>query len=161
MGKVRGWGFDAVIGVGGIRPDPGHERIARKITWVGTGTLKICDDPVRAFVTPDCPLVTFEHFLYYGEEGPLLTEKAPNLARRMYGKNVRVLMNSLSPKERREVEGILELARNAPPSSYSAEPNVRDASDTCPPKSRDVRTTNDCQLSKRRKHRGEVICKPE
>jgi len=158
MGRVRGWGFDAVIGVGGIRPDPGHERIARKITWVGTGALKICDDPVRAFVSPNCPLVTFEHFLYYGEEGPLLREKAPNLARRMYGKNVRVLMNSLSPNERGEVEGILDLAKNAPRSSYSAERDFRDTSGTCPPKSRDVRITNDCQSPKRRKHRGGVIC---
>src|ERR1019366_6118854 len=35
MGRVRRWGFEAVIGVGGKSPDPGDEDIALKINWIG------------------------------------------------------------------------------------------------------------------------------
>jgi hypothetical protein len=146
MKSVRGWPFTAVKGIGGIGREPQNKGIAGKLTWVGVGAHKTCDDSDHA----DRPLVTFDHFLYYGEEGPLLREMAPQLARRMYGKNVRVLMNSLSPKERREVEGILELARNAPRSSHPTERGFREIRGKCPPKSRDLRTTNNCRSSRRR-----------
>jgi hypothetical protein len=113
MGKVRSWQFEAVIDIGGTGREPEVNGIARKLTWVGIGPHKVFDDALR----PECPRVTFDHFLYYGEKGRLLIEIAPALARRMYGKNVRVLMNSLSAEERREVEAILQLAKKAPPSS--------------------------------------------
>ncbi len=35
MGQVRGYNFDSVIGVGGSSPDPGHEDIAGRVTWIG------------------------------------------------------------------------------------------------------------------------------
>jgi hypothetical protein len=146
MKSVRGWPFNAVIGIGGIGREPQDKRIAGKLTWVGIGAHKTCDDPDHV----DRPLVTFDHFLYYGEQGPLLREMAPLLARRMYGKNVRVLMNSLSPNERREVEGILELARNAPRSSHLTEPDFRDTSGRCRPHSPYDRSTNDCRSSRQR-----------
>jgi hypothetical protein len=79
---------------------------------------------------PDCPRVTFDHFWYLGERGPLLREKYQALASRMYDKNVRVLMHSPSPPESpaishissldRDVAKILRLAMNAPPSSALA-----------------------------------------
>lgn len=131
MGMVRRWRFDAAIGIGGVGRKPELNRIARKLTWVGIGKHEIFVDPDRPFVTRDHPLVTFDHFLYYGACGQLLEEIAPALARRMYNKNVRVLMDSLSSEERREVDKILGLARNALPSSQVAEWNFRDAGGKC------------------------------
>ena len=90
MGTVRGRGFDAVIGIGGISQEPVAEGIAAKLTWIGIGKHETISDPSRPFVTPSSPLVTFDHFRYYGEHGPLLKNIAPKLARRMlYDKNVR------------------------------------------------------------------------
>ena len=37
MGSVKGWDFDAVIGIGGIGPEPKRNRIAGKLTWIGIG----------------------------------------------------------------------------------------------------------------------------
>jgi len=56
----------------------------------------------------------FDHFVFF-EKGPLLVAHAPQLARHVYGKNVRSLM-VLNHEEAREVETILRLAKNAPPS---------------------------------------------
>jgi hypothetical protein len=109
MGKVRGWKFDAVIGVGGIGREPEEQGIDRRLTWVGIGPHKTGD--------PRCPLVAFDHFLYCVQPRPLLKDVAPNLAKRMYDGNVRVILNSLSKEEKWDVERILELAKDAPPSS--------------------------------------------
>jgi len=37
MGKVRGWPFDAVIGIGGVGQEPQSHRIAGRLTWIGIG----------------------------------------------------------------------------------------------------------------------------
>jgi hypothetical protein len=116
MKTVRGRRFDAVIGIGGIGREPAVNGIAGKLTWVGIGARKIFGDPDLLFVTPKRPLVTFKHFRYFGEGGQLFAEIAPALAKRMYGKNVRVLMKGVSSEEQREVRRILRLAKNAPPS---------------------------------------------
>lgn len=110
MGRDRAWSFDAVIGVGGIGREPERHCIARKLTWVGIGPHKTGD--------PHRPLVTFDHFLYYGEKGPLLETLAPALASHMYGGNVRaMILDSSSPaKEHLQAENILDTAKNAPPS---------------------------------------------
>lgn len=111
MGRVRSWNFEAVIGVGGARPDTGSEDIAFKVNWIGIGP--------RKRVVPDKrgPLVTFEHFKFFGGKGPSFELLAPVLSRRIFSRNVRVAMNGLSDVERDEVAGILAQARNAPPSS--------------------------------------------
>lgn len=110
MGQVRGWSFDAVIGVGGIGREPQKNCIARKLTWVGIGPHKTGD--------PRRPCVTFDHFLYYGKQGPLLETLAPALAKHMYDGYVRVMIrDSSSPdQESQEVKRILNLAGNEPPS---------------------------------------------
>ena len=107
MGQVRGWSFDAVIGVGGIGTYAQAEGIAGLLTWIGIGAHKTGD--LRR------PLVTFDHFWYRGELGPPLNEIAPSLAKHIYGKNVRVIMSSsLSATESAEVARILAVARKAP-----------------------------------------------
>jgi hypothetical protein len=66
--------------------------------------------------------VTFDHFWYRGETGPLLEAKYPALASRMYGENCRQIMHSpssLIPDDiDRDIKTILALAKDAPPSRY-------------------------------------------
>jgi hypothetical protein len=114
MKQVRGWSFDAVIGVGGIGREPQKNCIAKKLTWVGIGPQKTSGQRYL--------LVTFDHFLYYGDQGPLLEDLAPKLAKHIYSGNVRVILNpnSLSADEHIEVEQILNLARNKPSSRQLA-----------------------------------------
>ena len=114
-GGVRGRGFDAVIGIGGVGRDAELNGIARKLTWIGIGKHETIDDSSRRFVTRSNPLVTFDHFLYF-ERGQLLEDIAPYLAKRMYRRfGPRTLTDSLSSEERKDVETILRLAQNAPP----------------------------------------------
>lgn len=108
MGTIRNWAFDAVIGIGGIGREAESYGIARRLNWIGVGPHKT--------ISNNHPRVTFDHFLYYGEQGPLLEEIAPVLARRMYGRNVRVRVHPLTNEERLEQEKILALASGAPPS---------------------------------------------
>lgn len=140
MKTVRGRQFDAVIGIGGIGREPESHGIAGKLTWIGIGPHKIFDDSDN----PGCPRVTFDHFLYFGEHGPLLEERYQALARRMYDKNVRVLMHSPSPAGGRQVDldrdvrKILSRARAAPSSARPVEREFGDINDRCRPRSRDV-----------------------
>jgi hypothetical protein len=136
MKTVRGRRFNAVIGIGGIGPEPKSHGIAGKLTWVGIGPHKIFDDPDH----PDRPRVTFDHFWYRGERGPLLEERYPALASRMYDRNVRTLMHP-SPAGGhgdldQDVREILHLAMAAPPSNQPAERDVQETRGKCRPKSR-------------------------
>jgi len=123
MGTVRGWAYDAVIGVGGIGRKAIRSGIARRITWIGIGPHKTGKDPRR-------PKVTFDHFRYCGKEGPLLETVAPALASRIYGKNVRVILDGLTPEERLEVENILRNATEAPPSGQLEGASQRESKGT-------------------------------
>jgi len=109
MKRVRGWNYDAVIGVGGRGAQPRSWGIAERLTWIGIG-------PTKRPSEFGHPSVTFDHFLYYGEKGPILADLAPELASHIYANNVRVLMDKVSTSERQEIDGILDLARSAPPS---------------------------------------------
>jgi|ERR1022692_1151796 hypothetical protein len=111
MGSVRARDYEAVIGVGGIGDEPRKHGIAAKINWIGVGPHK--------FGRADRPLVTFDHFLYFGEKGPPLNQYAPSLANHIYGRNVRTLM-SFTDQERVEVNRILALAKRAPCSPASS-----------------------------------------
>jgi hypothetical protein len=126
MGKVRDQAFDAVIGVGGKRPDRGHEGIARKINWVGIGTRKT-EAPIyrlvrNKFVRVKGPLVAFDYFVLLEESGPYLEERAPNLFRHMFGdQHVRHLMSrNLPDGMREEVRSILRWAKNRRPTRSRA-----------------------------------------
>jgi len=124
MGTVRGWPFNAVIGVGGVGREPKCNGIARKLTWVGIGPHKTGE--------PSRPRVMFDHFRYYGKGGPFLKEKAPALARHMHDKNVREITScSLSSQERLDVERILGLAGNAPPSPQLVKRAFRPTTGKC------------------------------
>jgi hypothetical protein len=122
MKQVRGWSFDAVIGVGGIGRESQKNCIARKLTWIGIGSHRSIDQR--------CPLVTFDHFLYYGEHGPLLEVLAPNLAKHIYDGKVRMMIDSLSNEEHLEVETILNLAMHSPSSGRLAGVSQRNFKET-------------------------------
>jgi hypothetical protein len=111
MGQVRTWSFEAVIGVGGIGAEPESNGLARKVNWIGIGPHK------RARAGKPGLIVTFDHFLLLEADGPSFPELAPTLARRMYSKNVRTVMNDLDRGELKEVSNILALAKDAAPSS--------------------------------------------
>jgi len=73
MGRNRGWDFGAVIGIGGMGPEPERKGIAGKLTWIGIGSHKI-GEPNRS---RRGPLLTFDHFWYRGDQGPLLEKNSP------------------------------------------------------------------------------------
>ena len=115
MGRVRDWAFDAVIGVGGLGAEASSHNLDNKINWIGIGARKAWVAGARG------PLVTFDHFVLYEDVGPSFTELAPVLARRVYSTNVRVLMDGVTERERREVSRLLALAANAPPSQAESD----------------------------------------
>jgi hypothetical protein len=117
MGLVRAWRFDAVIGVGGIGAEPTRQALDGKVNWIGIGPHR------RRVIGKRGPIVTFDHFRFFGARGPAFAKVAPQLAGRMYSHNVRALMNAVSESERMEVEGILALAKNAPPSGGGGSPS--------------------------------------
>lgn len=110
MGRVRAWDFEAVIGVGGLGPESRSNALEGKVNWIGIG-------PHKRAVGKRGPIVTFDHFIFYGSKGPDFEKLAPLLAERIYSRNVRVLMRGLSSDEQAEVDRILARAKNAPPSS--------------------------------------------
>lgn len=109
MGRVRRWNFDAVIGVGGRSPWPGHEEIANRINWIGINP----DKTKAANSTWKGPLVRFERFVLYDEKGPKLKRLAPKLFKYMFeDKHVRAVMSrSLAGEMQEEITRILGLAK--------------------------------------------------
>lgn len=110
MGTVRDREHDAVIGVGGIGPEAVSNGIDGEINWVGIGPHKQYVEGKRG------PEVFFDHFLYFGTEGPNFRKLAPQLAAWMYGDNVRSILDGMTDAEQAEAERIVQLARGEPPS---------------------------------------------
>ena len=110
MGSVRGWNYDAAIGVGGIGQEAQRYGIDGKINWIGVEPHKKLVKGKRG------PEVTFDHFLFFGKDGENLREKAPALAHRLYDGGSRFLFRNYSKEERKEAESIVAMAMNAEPS---------------------------------------------
>ena len=109
MGAVRGRDYDAVIGVGGIGHEAQSNGIAGTVNWIGVG-------PHKKYVGKRGPEVTFDHFVYFGCDGPDFYALAPVLAERMYEYNVRSVLQGLTEEEMTEALSIVSLADDAPPS---------------------------------------------
>jgi hypothetical protein len=105
MGWVRGWNYDAVIGVGGMGNEPRDEGIAGKVTWIGKRPTHY-DHPIE-------PLVSFEDFVHWGSASRHdFREIAPTLSARMYrkGHHVRTTIITIRKQtEWTEVQNILAL----------------------------------------------------
>ncbi len=134
MRTVRSRPFEAVIGVGGIGPEARSHGIDGKVNWIGIGARK------RSLPHLKGPLVTFDHFLDFGTDGPDFRDVAPVLSERMYSRNIRWLLHCLTEAERLEVTKILELAESAPASRgrlIGSMPNCRRKTvGGCPPRKR-------------------------
>ncbi|MGJ0484305.1 MAG: hypothetical protein ACR65R_07200 [Methylomicrobium sp.] len=125
MKSVRDWEYDAVIGIGGTRPDRGHEAIKERITWIGIYPKKTDPTPEdlekMKSLYPDFEfggqLVTFEKFLLLNEDGPLVKNESPVLHKYMFeeGRIPRTAKN-FSQDIHAELKKILKLADQAPPS---------------------------------------------
>lgn len=103
MGRVRGWKFDAVIGVGGIGAAPQNQGIEGRVTWVGR------NPSWQPHPLSYGQIVTFEQFVLLESNGPSLLDLAPFLARRMYERGARVLFKSYSSAEKAEAESIVNI----------------------------------------------------
>lgn len=112
MGQIRGYNFDAVIGIGGHSEGAKACGIDGKITWIATGAQK------SAFASDAYPTVVFNHFLYFGKNGPLLYEKAPYLARKMLKARFAL---KFDPEQELEIEKLLAIAKDAPASRVSTQ----------------------------------------
>lgn len=107
MGQVRSREFDAVIGVGGISGEPVQYGIDRRVTWIGIAP------HVVDIASDGHPVLGFERFYLKDDKGPLLRDKAPRLAKRLFSENApRVLMVDLDA----EIKAVLKLAQRAQPS---------------------------------------------
>lgn len=110
MGTVRDREYDAVIGVGGIGAEAQRHGIDGKVNWIGIGP------HWRSSRTRRASVVTFDHFLDFGTEGPQFDAIAPKLARRMYRQRIRYLIGDIREGELPEIAEILKLARRSSPS---------------------------------------------
>jgi hypothetical protein len=120
MGNVRDISYDAVIGIGGSKPDPGDKGIKERITWIGIGP-----DPINP--TKDIKnlerfrgqLITFDKFIFLNENDDLSSVEyaAPRLYTYMFeeGRIPRYAKN-FPPEIYAELKKILKLADQAPPS---------------------------------------------
>lgn len=120
MGVVRDREYDAVIGVGGIGSEAQTSGIARMVNWIGVG-------PHKRYVGKRGPEVTFDHFVYFGLDGPDFCAWAPVLAKRMYEHNVRSVLQGLTAEEMTEALAIVALADDAPPSPALTDAGGKDA----------------------------------
>lgn len=127
MGSVRGFSYEAVIAIGGVGEEAKSHDIHGKINWIGIGPKRHKYRPRRW----RGPLVTFDRFVLFNEDGPTLASIAPLLLGkfgRRIGSRRRVRFTT---SEQAQIEKILALADNAEPST--GDPRKVVAS-RCPPK---------------------------
>lgn len=104
MGKVRGYNYEAVIGVGGIGSESKDHEIDGKVNWIGINQIKINCESYHG------PLVIFKQFVDYGKKGRLLKDAAPMLAKRLYENKARFIIGGMSKEENNEAQNIVALA---------------------------------------------------
>lgn len=104
MGQVRNFGFDFVIGVGGIGPEARSHHLNGKINWVGRW-------PTRGPHpwSKRGELVTFApgDFRIFEESGPLLRNVSATLNNRVYKNRNRFLFDALTKRERLEAVQVI------------------------------------------------------
>ena len=112
LGRMRSCDFEAAIGIGGTSSHPRAVRIDGKVNWIGIGSQK-------GAIHGRGPLVTFEHFVLYNQNGKDFRNEAPILAGRMYATNAPrfVFSDNLSKAEQDEIDRLLAMAKTAKPSA--------------------------------------------
>ena len=109
MGQVRGYGFDAVIGIGGRSWWRTQTSRTGEVVWIGLGPETV-DQAHRG------PVLRFAHFRYFREGELLLRTIAPNLDKAM--RNCRFMLYGFSRNQEQEMARIRNLARGAGPSAH-------------------------------------------
>ena len=113
MGHVRNLEFDSVIGIGGTGSEPKSHGIDRKINWIGVGVHKT-GKRGRGF------MVTFDHFQLFENDGDELSLESPELAKRFYSRHApRYVLNDFSDTEQAEIDKLLAIVKNKPPSNVA------------------------------------------
>src|SRR5262245_47738376 len=102
MGGKRAWGYDAVIGVGGVAAD--DYDFGGRVKWIGEGP----KGKEKWIASKKGPLVRFAHFVDFGTDGPILKQGAPHLQKRIQ-KAPRGFMG-LTEQEHREAMKLLKFA---------------------------------------------------
>lgn len=108
MGQVRGYGFDAIIGIGGRSWWSSEISREGELIWIGV-------DPQEVASGKRGPKLAFVHFRYFQGGEKMLSEIAPMLDRAM--RNCRFMLYGFSPAQEREIKAILKLAKRAKPSA--------------------------------------------
>ena len=109
MGRVRGFTFDAVIGIGGRCWWTNQTNRAGEIIWIGIGPQQKPAKGKRG------PMVRFTHFLPFKEGELTIRAIAPQLDKAVHYH--RFKLSGFSQSEQQEIEQILELAKDAKPSA--------------------------------------------
>ena len=122
MGQVRGYGFDAVIGIGGRSWWTNQASRTGEIVWIGLEP-EIVDQEERG------PVLRFAHFRYFREGQLMLRTIAPRLDKAMHIR--RFMLYGFSQVEEQEIERILKLAKKAPASASSCQ---EESGEECPRK---------------------------
>jgi hypothetical protein len=110
MGQVRGYAFDAVIGIGGRSWWTNQTSRAGEIVWIGIGPQKTTVRGKRGLE------VRFAHFRYFREGELMLSTKAPKLETAM--RNCRFRLYGFSQAQEREIGQIRKLAKKYGPSAH-------------------------------------------
>jgi hypothetical protein len=132
MGQVRGFPFDAVIGISGRSWWTNQTRRRGEIVWIGVGPEKV-DEENRG------PVLRFARFRHFGEGEQILSEIAPELDKSMHFRRFRLY--AFSRIEEQEIEQILKLALKAGPSASCPQATkTQSDGDECRPKLRRRRT---------------------
>lgn len=109
MGRIRGYRFDGVIGIGVSKPWRGFEGIADRITWVGVRPRQ-----VGVHRASGAPIVRFHRWRLFDAQGEDLRSFAPSLAEYFYSKHRRYFFSDgLSHEIQQDVQRILRLAHSA------------------------------------------------
>jgi hypothetical protein len=110
MGQVRGYDFDAVIGIGGRSWWTDQTSRVGEIVWIGVGPQVVIEGRRG-------PVLRFAHFRYFQEGELVLRQIAPKLGKAMY--NCRLKLYGFSQLEEQEIKRICRLAMKAGPSASS------------------------------------------
>jgi hypothetical protein len=131
MGRIRGYAYDAVIGIGVSTPWPGDEGIADRITWVGVGPQQVGIHPTRG-----APLIRFKRWSVFDAKGKDLKDFAPRLAEYFYARHRRYFFSDgLREDIQRDIARILRLAKPRSRPMGNLDPRCpSDCPPGCPPR---------------------------
>lgn len=107
MGRVRGYDFEAVIGIGGRSWWTNETNRAGELIWIGIAPQQIPGGKRG-------PKLAFTHFRHFQNGEMMLSEVSPKLDKAM--RKRRFMLYGFDQGQEREIKTILKLAMKAEPS---------------------------------------------